>query len=140
VNFAAFMRLSAAPAPAPPTAQTIRGQQMFASAGCAACHVPTQTTQGGTAFQPYSDFALHAMGDLADGIKQGNAGPDDFRTAPLWGIGQRLFFLHDGRTSDLGQAIEAHSSKGSEANPAVDNFNGLSASDQQAILAFLRAL
>jgi CxxC motif-containing protein (DUF1111 family) len=140
VNFAAFMRLSAAPARAPPTAQTIRGQQMFASAGCAACHVPTQTTQGGTAFQPYSDFALHAMGDLADGILQGNAGPDEFRTAPLWGIGQRLFFLHDGRTSDLLQAIEAHSSEGSEANPAVNNFNGLAASDQQAILAFLRAL
>jgi CxxC motif-containing protein (DUF1111 family) len=37
--------------------------------------------------------------NLADGIKQGAAGPDPFRTAPLWGVGQRLFFLHDGRTS-----------------------------------------
>jgi len=46
--------------------------------------------------------------NLADGILQGAAGPDEFRTAPLWGIGQRLFFLHDGRTSDLLQAIQAH--------------------------------
>jgi CxxC motif-containing protein (DUF1111 family) len=47
---------------------------------------------------------------LADGISQGNAGPDEFRTAPLWGVGQRIFFLHDGRTTDLAQAIEAHHS------------------------------
>ena len=56
-------------------------------------------------YHPYSDFALHHMGPrLADGISQGAAGPDQFRTAPLWGAGQRLFFLHDGRTSDLLQA------------------------------------
>ena len=49
-------------------------------------------------YHPYSDFALHHMGSrLSDGIKQGAAGPDQFRTAPLWGLGQRIFFLHDGR-------------------------------------------
>lgn len=60
-------------------------------------------------YHPYSDFALHHMGSgLADGISQGGAGPDQFRTAPLWGLGQRLFFLHDGRTADLMQAIQLH--------------------------------
>ena len=109
--------------------------------GCASCHVPQQTTHAGVNFFPYSDFALHSMGSrLADGIIQGNAAGDEFRTAPLWGIGQRLFFLHDGRTSDLLQAILAHQSGGSEANGAVGNFLGLPASTQQDILNFLRAL
>ena len=50
----------------------------------------------------YSDVALHQMGPgLADDILQGAAAGDEFRTAPLWGLGQRIFFLHDGRTSDL---------------------------------------
>jgi CxxC motif-containing protein (DUF1111 family) len=113
-------------------------------------------------YNPYSDFALHHMGSsLADGINQGAAGPDQFRTAPLWGVGQRLFFLHDGRTSDLLQAIEDHAgcrntvsggnhffdgardgwrSCGSEADRVIHNFNGLSQSQQQDILNFLRSL
>jgi len=108
-------------------------------------------------YHPYSDFALHHMGSgLADGINQGAAGPDQFRTAPLWGVGQRLFFLHDGRTSDLLQAIQAHAGCsgggrdngrgsggpgcGSEATRVINNFNALSPSDQQDILNFLRSL
>jgi len=83
---------------------------------------------------------------LADSISQGIAGGDEFRTAPLWGIGQRIFFLHDGRTTDLLQAIRDHSSAAnsqypaSEANQVVSNYIALSTSDQQAILAFLRSL
>ena len=77
---------------------------------------------------------------LADGITQGAAGPDEFRTAPLWGLGQRIFFLHDGRTRDLVAAIEAHSSDGSEANAVVQKYNGLRQSDQQDLLNFLRSL
>jgi len=77
---------------------------------------------------------------LADGITQGSAGPDEFRTAPLWGIGQRVFFLHDGRTRDLVQAIEDHKSAGSEANKVVDQFNGLKAREKQDVLNFLRSL
>jgi CxxC motif-containing protein (DUF1111 family) len=78
---------------------------------------------------------------LQDQISQGAANGQQFRTAPLWGIGQRLFFLHDGRTTSLLAAIEAHASTGSEANQVVRNFNLLSASsDQQAILVFLRSL
>jgi CxxC motif-containing protein (DUF1111 family) len=82
----------------------------------ALCHSPTLTAGGSIStgmsrmsYNPYSDFALHQMGTgVSDGIPQGAAGPDQFRTAPLWGLGQRLFFLHDGRSADLIQAIHAH--------------------------------
>ena len=118
VNFAAFSRLSAPPMPAAPTQSTQDGQQVFERVGCALCHSESLTSgpspytgMGSVVYHPYSDFALHHMGDgLADGIVQGAASGDQFRTAPLWGVGQRLFFLHDGRTSDLLQAIRDHGS------------------------------
>jgi CxxC motif-containing protein (DUF1111 family) len=147
-NFAAFMRLSAPPAPVPATASTARGRQVFQNIGCQTCHIMTQTTgqsrytgQGGVNFSPFSDFALHDMGmGLADGIAQGSASDRDFRTAPLWGIGQRLFFLHDGRTADLYRAITAHASDGSEANTVIANFEMLSPRDRHALVDFLRSL
>ena len=81
------------------------------------------------------------MGEgLADGITQGGAGPDEFRTAPLWGVGQRIFFLHDGRTANLVEAIKAHKSKGSEANKVIERFDKLHTSEQQDIINFLRSL
>jgi CxxC motif-containing protein (DUF1111 family) len=89
----------------------------------------------------YSDLLVHHMGvGLADDIVQGAAGPDEFRTAPLWGVGQRLFFLHDGRATDLLTAIQAHASSGSEANGSVAAFNRLKANERQDILNFLRSL
>ena len=93
-------------------------------------------------YHPFSDFALHHMGSrLSDGINQGAAGPDQFRTAPLWGLGQRLFFLHDGRTSDLLQTHPGPSfSNGSEANNVIRRFNSLSRSQMQDVLNFLRSL
>ena len=92
-------------------------------------------------YHPFSDFALHHMGNnLADGINQGMATGDEFRTAPLWGVGQRLFFLHDGRTSDLLDAINQHASQGSEANQVVRGFHNLSSTEQQSVLDFLRSL
>jgi CxxC motif-containing protein (DUF1111 family) len=147
VNFAAFARLSAPPTPMSDTSLTAQGRQIFQNIGCQACHVMTQTTgqseysgQSEVNFSPFSDFALHDMGKgLADGISQGKASGSEFRTAPLWGIGQRLFFLDDGRTSDL-QAITAHASRGSEANTVISNFEMLSSSDQQDLLNFLRSL
>ncbi len=116
LNFALFARLTAPPTPGQANQSTINGSNLFNSIGCSLCHSPTLTTgistytgMSNVAYFPYSDFALHHMGaSLADGIHQGGAGPDEFRTAPLWGLGQRLFFLHDGRTSDLLQAIQAH--------------------------------
>ena len=78
--------------------------------------------------------------NLADDIIQGSAGPDEFRTAPLWGVGKRLFFLHDGRTSDIVAAIQAHASSGSEANASVTRFNALPLASRQDIVNFLRSL
>jgi CxxC motif-containing protein (DUF1111 family) len=148
VNFALFMRLSAPPVPAPPTFSTQNGANLFNAIGCALCHTPTLTTgpskftgMSNVSYHPYSDFALHHMGSgFADGIAQGSAGSDQFRTAPLWGVGQRLFFIHDGRTSDLLRAIRAHSGSGSEANAVINNFNSLSPSQMQDMLNFLRSL
>ena len=88
---------------------------------------------------------------LADHISQGLAGGDEFRTGPLWGVGQRLFFLHDGRADNLLAAIEAHGSSvqdcksaretcKSEANAVIAGFNALSVSQRQDILNFLRSL
>jgi len=77
---------------------------------------------------------------LADNVSQGGAGGDQFRTAPLWGLGQRIFFLHDGRTANLLSAIEAHQSSGSEATLVEENFDLLSPSQQQDLLNFLRSL
>jgi CxxC motif-containing protein (DUF1111 family) len=89
----------------------------------------------------YSDFEIHHMGaTLADNISQGGAGGDQFRTAPLWGLGQRLFLLHDGRTTDLLSAILDHASDGSEANTVIGNFTALTPTQQQQILDFLRSL
>ena len=73
-------------------------------------------------------------------MSQGEAGPREFRTAPLWGLGQRIFFLHDGRTSDLIATIKAHASSGSEANGVVSKFLGLSETQKQNLLNFLRSL
>jgi len=155
VNFAAFSRLSAPPVAAPPTQSTQNGQSEFEHVGCALCHSESLTTgsspytgMGGVTYHPYSDFALHHMGSgLADGIVQGAAGGDEFRTAPLWGVGQRLFFLHDGRTSDILQAILDHSSRDcrrrdceSEADGVIHNFKMLQPSQVQDLLNFLRSL
>lgn len=148
VNFAAFTRLSAPPTPGPSTSSTQNGAALFSSVGCALCHSPQLTTgpspytgMSNVTYNPYSDFAIHNMGtSLSDGISQGAAGPKQFRTAPLWGLGQRLFFLHDGRTTDLIQAIQAHNSTGSEANLVIRKYNSLKTSQQQDLLNFLRSL
>jgi CxxC motif-containing protein (DUF1111 family) len=151
-NFANFQRFLAPPVPSadkPGGADSIaRGRGVFDSTGCALCHTPTLRTGNSTVAalrnQPanlFSDLLVHDMGDgLADGISQGQAGPREFRTAPLWGLGQRIFFLHDGRTSDLIQAIRHHRSEGSEANRVVGNFDDLRDSQKQDLLNFLRSL
>ena len=77
---------------------------------------------------------------LADNVSQGGAGGDQFRSAPLWGVGQRIFFLHDGRATNLLNVIADHSSNGSEANTVISNFDSLSPTQQQNILNFLRSL
>jgi CxxC motif-containing protein (DUF1111 family) len=177
--FTVFMRFVDAPQPAPMNASALHGRELFSEIGCALCHTPAFKTRGtanpatpsqeigphvvalrGKTVNLYSDLLVHHMGaTMADNIVQGNAGPDEFRTTPLWGLGQRLFFLHDGRTNDLLTAIQdhfsaAHSDGGdnpakdsqsssygpSEANHVVQRFNALSERDKQAILDFLRSL
>jgi CxxC motif-containing protein (DUF1111 family) len=153
-NFANFQRFLAPPAPAPTTPSISRGRQQFSSVGCAHCHTPALTTRDTTVqalsnktAHLFSDLALHAMGPgLADDILQGAARGDEFRTAPLWGLGKRIFFLHDGRTTDLIEAIRAHRSAGnarfgpSEANEVIEKFNRLDEHDKQDLLNFLRSL
>jgi CxxC motif-containing protein (DUF1111 family) len=156
--FANFMRFLAPPPPGgvilngqPVSASTIAaGQSLFSSIGCATCH---NTSPGNTQvsnFVPalsnapvnaFSDIEIHHMGTgLADNVSQGTAGGDQFRTAPLWGLGQRIFLLHDGRTTNLITAISDHESNGSEANIVINNFFNLSTTQQQEILDFLRSL
>jgi hypothetical protein len=176
-QFALYMRFLGAPIPsttAPGGAASIqRGAQAFNSVGCSMCHTPSLTTAKTTVaalanktVNLYSDLALHHMGPtLADNIIQGAAAADEFRTAPLWGIGQRVYFLHDGRTNDLLQAIQLHASgagvrtnsvvtidattnwrggganfQPSEANRVIASFNDLSSASQQDVLNFLRSL
>ena len=150
--FSHFMRLLAPPMPShdtPGGAPSITaGLSVFKNVGCAFCHTPSFTTGNAAiaalARQPvnlFSDLLVHDMGvGLADGVSQGEAGPREFRSAPLWGLGQRVFFLHDGRTSNLITAIRAHSSQGSEANGVVANYLGLSETQKQNLLNFLRSL
>ena len=174
-NFAIYMRYLAAPAPSPTTpggaTSIANGKQTFSSIGCAMCHTPALMSDntfvaalGNQTVALFSDLALHKMGPvLADNILQGSAAGDEFRTAPLWGLGGRIFFLHDGRTSDLVQAIQAHASGGSggngrgrgdedsnrssnsqfgpsEANRVIANYNALTGAQQQDLLNFLRSL
>lgn len=157
-KFAIFMRFLAPAAAATDTpggAQSIaKGKILFGEVGCAACHTPALRTGEAAdaslrdrAVDLYSDLLLHDMGPgLADGVTQFDAGPREFRTAPLWGVGQRLFLLHDGRTSDLLVAVRAHRSgsaargDASEANRVTDRFDGLSEVDKQHVLNFVRSL
>jgi CxxC motif-containing protein (DUF1111 family) len=129
------------------------GQALFSQIHCDSCHTPAMQT-GNSSLTPglsnqtaalFSDLLVHHMGSgLADNISQGNAGPDEFRTAPLWGVGQRIFFLHDGRSGpangELVHAIEQHSGDGSEANGVISLFNQLTPQQKQDLLNFLRSL
>ena len=157
-DFSYFSRNLAAPTPSATTpggATSINaGRNTFNQIGCAQCHTPSFTTAAsstaalsGKQANLFSDLLVHNMGPgLADSIVQGLANGDEFRTAPLWGLGQRVFFLHDGRTSNLNTAIAAHASNGngqfqsSEANASVNNFNALPDASKQNLLNFLRSL
>jgi hypothetical protein len=156
MQFQLLMRFTDAPQPDPnPSQSAQRGQSVFSRIGCALCHTPQMRTapaMNSAVLQNrpvnlFSDLLLHHMGaGLADDIIQGAAGPDEFRTTPLWGVGQRLFFLHDGRSTDLLDAINQHFSPASsdypasEANAVINNFQSLQRNDKQSILDFLRSL
>lgn len=143
--FASFMRLLAPPSRGPQTDAVLRGEKTFQELRCTTCHVPSMTT-GNSAVavlayrrvELFSDLLVHDMGDgLADGIQQGEANGRQFRTAPLWGLRHRRFFLHDGRATTLDGAIRAH---GGEALAARQRYEALSAAQRQDLDAFLGSL
>lgn len=157
-QFTIFMRLLDAPKrrnpPGVSNASVAAGRSTFDSIGCVLCH--TANLRAGTASVSaitnrvvplFSDLLVHNMGaGLADEVSQGGASGDEFRTAPLWGTGQRIFFLHDGRTTDLQAAILAHQSAASgafpvsEANAVIQRFTALPDNQKQDLLNFLRSL
>jgi CxxC motif-containing protein (DUF1111 family) len=156
--FIEFMRFLDSPQPVnefagAPRESIRKGRVLFERAGCALCHTPSLRTGSQSNLSAlnerdaplYSDLLLHRMGPkLADGVIQGRAESDEFRTAPLWGVGQRVFFLHDGRTTDLLTAILEHaggeSVARSEASSVIERFRRFSPAEQQDVLNFLRSL
>ncbi len=138
-----------------------RGERLFAAIGCAGCHIPFLTTAANPAafippttggvpisaslnkalarqrFSPFSDFLLHDMNSLGDGITSGSAGPTMMRTAPLWGVRSKVRFLHDGRTDDLSTAIRLHDGQGRDS---AQQFEDLSPQDRAALISYLETL
>ncbi len=145
VNFTNFMRFLAPLPRGGITPAVERGERIFERVGCGSCHIPEMRTGKNPIaalsekpVRAFSDFLLHDMGDrLADGIEQGLATGREFRTAPLWGLRFRPFFLHDGRTMDLHEAILLH---GGEAEKVIEAFRDLPDRVKEDILTFLRSL
>ena len=144
-KFAAFMRNLAPPTRATLSAKGKMGEVLFSQIGCANCHVPAMNTgpNANLAFANkmvacYSDLLVHHMGSqLADGIIQGKATGDMFRTAPLWGLSKRILFMHDGRATTFDGAILAH---GGEAEKAKQRFISLQSGNRDALIEFLSSL
>lgn len=145
-DVAAYMRLLAIPRrPAPEP----RGSALFAEVDCAACHVPTLRTradwpvpaQAAIDAPVYTDLLLHDMGDgLADGVTDLDAGPREWRTAPLMGLRHQRALLHDGRARTVEEAVLAHDSDGSEARGSVQKYRALADADRARLLSFVSGL
>jgi CxxC motif-containing protein (DUF1111 family) len=143
-RFANFMLFLGAPPRGPENEQTRAGERVFASIGCAICHTPSLVTGPNAVkaldrveYAPYSDFLLHDMGSLGDGIEQGGASGKHMRTAPLWGLRAATSLLHDGRAETPEEAIDAHDG---QARHARFRFDALDHKDRQALLSFLGSL
>ena len=130
----------------------LRGEQLFATAGCVKCHLPQLTTGPyhplaelrSQQIQPYTDLLLHDMGPgLADNLGEHLASGSEWRTAPLWNIGLTAgvsggeAYLHDGRARTLAEAILWH---GGEGESARDTFREMPAADRAALVRFLKSL
>jgi CxxC motif-containing protein (DUF1111 family) len=142
--FTDFITFLAPPPAVKLTGEARAGQNEFSKLGCDQCHTPSLTTGpsavaalSNVTFAPYSDFLLHDMGALGDGIQQGAAGATEMRTAPLWGIGIRTTFLHDGRATTFDDAILAHAGQGAAAAAA---FAAIPEARKRHLRAFLSAL
>jgi CxxC motif-containing protein (DUF1111 family) len=139
-----FMRLIAPPSPLPLSASAKRGKLVFEQVQCATCHTPSLRTGpsaiAALSYKPvnlYSDLLLHDMGALGDGIVQGDAQANEMRTPPLWGLRVSAPYLHDGRASNIEQAIRAHDG---EALNARRRFENLPAAQRQQLIDFLKSI
>jgi CxxC motif-containing protein (DUF1111 family) len=142
--FRDFMTFLAPPPRARSSLPAVQGAAVFAGLGCAGCHVPSLRTGRSEVaalryktLRPFSDFLLHDMGSLGDGIEQGRATGREMRTAPLWGLRILTTFLHDGRAHSIEEAILAHDGQGRRAR---DRFARLDARRKAKLIAFLRTL
>jgi CxxC motif-containing protein (DUF1111 family) len=142
-NFASFMRFLAPVSRGPIDAAAEAGEAVFKEAGCATCHVPTLTT--GANANPllhrrpvplFSDLLLHDVG-TGDGIRQGDAGPEEMRTPALWGLRVRRPLLHDGSAATYDEAIRRH---GREGETSKGRYERLSDEQRSAMLRFLASL
>jgi CxxC motif-containing protein (DUF1111 family) len=168
-NFATFATFLSPPPP-DIFNTSIVGAALFSAIGCANCHVDSLLSRGALGraanfttpanpagiraadgvlravpgnftFHPFSDFAVHDMGKLGDGMGN-NAGDSpkqgrSMRTSTLWGIRFRHVLLHDGRTSDIATAISAHDGEGAQAAAL---FNALPASYKAELVKFVHSL
>lgn len=137
------------------------GHNLFNCIGWGGCHVENITTAfdpasfvprstdgvpisatlsfilSGQTFHPFSDFLLHDMGALGDGITSGAAGPRMMRTAPLWGVGAKSRLLHDGRAEDIAEAVAFHDGQAAAARNA---FQVLTPANRNKIIALLNTI
>lgn len=143
-KFTNFMTFLAAPPRGPVSNDVRHGEALFFAVGCFSCHAPALQTGASpvaalrhVTFFPFSDFLLHDMGSLGDGIEQGQAKGSEMRTAPLWGVRTRAKLLHDGRATTLEAAILAHDGQGGKSRHA---FASLGTSAKNQLIAFLKSL
>ena len=143
-EFNDFMTLLAPPQRGPQSRFTDQGNNVAAAIGCLDCHVQTLKTGRNAVpaldqvtYHPFSDFLLHDMGKLGDGITQNQATGRLMRTAPLWGLRTQTLLLHDGRATTITEAILAHDG---QAKESVRDFQRLGNFDRSALLAFLNSL
>ncbi len=125
--------------------KNIQGEKLFANIGCASCHLPELKTKNNLKIHPFSDFLLHDMGEgLSDGRSEYKAGPQEWRTAPLWGINsyekaikKKVDYLHDGRASSIEEAILWHDG---EAKNSKEAFKSLNEKNRQYLLKYIKEL
>ena len=139
-----FMRLLAPPPQLPPAPSSLAGSETFRNANCSSCHKPVMMTGASPiaalnrkSLALYSDLLLHDVGSLGDGITQGDAGPREFRTPPLWGLRASGPYLHDGRAKTVDEAIRAHDG---EAKKARDVYIQLTPAEKRQLLDFLGSI
>lgn len=140
-----YQRYLGAPPRGPITSEVELGEKAFRGVGCNHCHTPTHTTgknelgiAEGIEVHSYTDYLLHHMDeDLADQMVQGASTGQMWRTPPLWGLRLRKRYMHDGRTTDLEEAITLH---GGEAAKVSDQYVALPEREKAALRSFLNSL